>query len=549
MAITGGTPAAGVPGQSGGFYQVYWLTSQFQMIAFSETATGLAPGTYYVLVYDANFCSGFVAVTIGSGADTEAPVFDNCLTSALNAGTNQGCTAVLNLNIPSVSDNCGSVSYGISYAAGAAAPAFLPTAGTLSANGGAYTEVFGVGTTVVTLTATDAANNSNTCTFEVTVSDDDAPTALCRDITVDLDATGVATIVAADVDNGSSDHCGAVTLSIDRTSFDCTELGAQTVILTATDAQGLTAICSATVTVRDVTAPDASLVCGQTVDVFLDNTGQVTLSIADFPGVTDACGTGNITAAFAGDVTYDCSDVGNTYSVAATFTDPAGNATTCNVSVLVNSPITNSVSCGSLITLEIGSDGTTFLDASIFNDAQDPCNPVTVSFFGNLNYNCSHVGAAPTSVFAFFVTPFGSNFCEVFVEVTDPNGHCAAPLAIDPTAPEGALPHTIVEDKQLATEEELISVISPDGLLMTAFPNPVQTETTIKLSVDRATTGTLYVTDLTGRRVATLADNEVFVGERNVRWNPDYQLNNGIYWIVFASERAYPRAVRVQLMR
>ena len=38
----------------------------------------------------------------------------------------------------------------------------------------------------------------------------------------------------ADVDNGSSDNC-TFTLGLDITSFDCTNLGANTVTLTATD--------------------------------------------------------------------------------------------------------------------------------------------------------------------------------------------------------------------------------------------------------------------------------------------------------------------------
>ena len=84
-----------------------------------------------------------------------------------------------------------------------------------------YFDCTDTGTTVtVTLTATDAAGLTDTCTANVTIIDQVAPTAVCQDITVQLDATGNVTITAADVDNGSSDGCGgAVTLALTPSSL------------------------------------------------------------------------------------------------------------------------------------------------------------------------------------------------------------------------------------------------------------------------------------------------------------------------------------------
>ena len=50
------------------------------------------------------------------------------------------------------------------------------------------------------LTVTDAAGNSATCSANVIVQDNIAPVAMCQDVTVMLDSSGVATITAADVD-------------------------------------------------------------------------------------------------------------------------------------------------------------------------------------------------------------------------------------------------------------------------------------------------------------------------------------------------------------
>ena len=67
-----------------------------------------------------------------------------------------------------------------------------------------------MGTTPVTYTATDVNGNVSTCTFDVIVQDNEAPTATCvAPFTVQLDASGAATITAADINNGSTDNCTA----------------------------------------------------------------------------------------------------------------------------------------------------------------------------------------------------------------------------------------------------------------------------------------------------------------------------------------------------
>ena len=76
----------------------------------------------------------------------------------------------------------------------------------------------------VTLTITDDAGLTDDCIAIVTVQDNINPTALCQDITIQLDNTGKAIITAADIDNGSNDNC-TFTLSASQTAFDCTHVG------------------------------------------------------------------------------------------------------------------------------------------------------------------------------------------------------------------------------------------------------------------------------------------------------------------------------------
>jgi hypothetical protein len=78
------------------------------------------------------------------------------------------------------------------------------------------------------VTATDASGNTGTCSFSVTVNDTEDPTALCQDVTVQLDASGNGSTTADAVDNGSSDNCGIKSLALDITDFTCADVGERT---------------------------------------------------------------------------------------------------------------------------------------------------------------------------------------------------------------------------------------------------------------------------------------------------------------------------------
>ncbi|HAB27568.1 MAG TPA: HYR domain-containing protein, partial [Xanthomarina gelatinilytica] len=101
----------------------------------------------------------------------------------------------------------------------------------------------------------------------MTVVDNEAPTAICQDTTIYLDAAGNATLTAADIDNGSSDNCSAVTLTTSQTTFNCSDLGTLNVTLYVEDAYGNTSSCVANVTIEDSIPP--TVAC-QDITVQLD---------------------------------------------------------------------------------------------------------------------------------------------------------------------------------------------------------------------------------------------------------------------------------------
>jgi hypothetical protein len=106
-----------------------------------------------------------------------------------------------------------------------------------------------VGTNTVTLTVTDNNGNVNSATATVTVYDTIKPTVITQNITVYLDTLGQVSITPNDVNDGSSDNCSIANLSLNKSSFNCSNLGNNTVILTVTDVNGNSASDSAIVNV------------------------------------------------------------------------------------------------------------------------------------------------------------------------------------------------------------------------------------------------------------------------------------------------------------
>ena len=82
----------------------------------------------------------------------------------------------------------------------------------------------------------------------VLFTDKTAPTALCKDTTILL-LNGTVTLSPADINNGSTDECSAVTLSLSKSSFDCNTIGTNIVTLTVKDASLNTSACNAMVTI------------------------------------------------------------------------------------------------------------------------------------------------------------------------------------------------------------------------------------------------------------------------------------------------------------
>jgi len=190
-----------------------------------------------------------------------------------------------------------------------------------------------LGANSVKLIVTDNAGNQAEATVTVTVKDTTPPTAIARNLTVQLDATGRAAITAAQVNNGSGDICGIKEMSLSKSSFDCSNVGSNTVILTVIDNSGNTATAQAIVTVEDKTLPTART---KDITVTLGSTGQASITATNINnGSQDNCGIKSMSVSQG---SFNCSNIG-VNTVTLTITDNSGNVSSATATVTVEGTI------------------------------------------------------------------------------------------------------------------------------------------------------------------------------------------------------------------
>ena len=248
-----------------------------------------------------------------------------------------------------------------------------------------------LGTNDVILTASDESGNSvSAAAVTVTVTEETNPVAAVQNIQVSLDANGAATITTADVDNGSADGCSAaedLTLSINVSTFDCTNLGPNNVVLTVTDEQGNSDSATAVVTIVDDMAPT---VVAQDISVSLDANGAATITAADIEnGSSDNC-TADANLTFAINTTdFDCANLGAN-TVTLSVTDEEGNVGSATVTVTVVDDIAP-VAVANDITIEIDANGIAVLDIDDIGASTDNC-AIYEEWVNKTTFDCGDIG-------------------------------------------------------------------------------------------------------------------------------------------------------------
>ncbi len=197
------------------------FTYQWSNGANTAMISGLVAGTYCVTVTDANGCAATDCAQLLAEMDSYPPIL-NCPGNIV--GT---CGQPIQFNA-TASDDCQIA--GITYS---------------PANG----SVFPLGTSTVIATATDGSGNTSTCSFTVTIIDNQPPTVNCPSNITVTPQPGQCLTAVSYVVNGTDNCTSTATVAVNPASGTLFNIGTTTVTATATDNAGNTATCSFTVTV------------------------------------------------------------------------------------------------------------------------------------------------------------------------------------------------------------------------------------------------------------------------------------------------------------
>ena len=278
-------------------------------------------------------------------SDTIAPIISGCATDTI-ISADANCEYVMGdfTGFITAIDNCSAV-------AGEAQDIAI---GDTLAAGGPYP---------VILSITDDFNNAATCSFNITVVDNTAPTINCpNNSSVAADINCDYLIPSYDTTLNITDECSSFTYSQSIASGTILSGISSTQIISifVEDTSGNSNSCSFTITVIDTLAPTITCPGDQTLDI----NGLCQYTLPDFSGLvvaSDFCdATPFISQSIGVGVTMDSIN-----AITMTAQDSSGNSATCTFYIIPNDTVaptivcpTNDSTCNDVITFTapIGSD-------------------------------------------------------------------------------------------------------------------------------------------------------------------------------------------------
>ena len=283
--------------------------------------SGLSSGSFFGLGNtDVTFTATDTAGNTGSGTftvtvtDDEVPGVTS-LTPVTQSTDPGQCTAAVTYAAPTPTDNC-------------------PGATVALTSGPSSGSVFTVGDTDVTFTATDAAGNTGSGTFTVTVNDDEVPGVTGLTPVTQSNDPGQCTATVTYAAPTPTDNCPGVVMSLTSgpSSGSVFTVGDTDVTFTATDAAGNTGSGTFTVTVNDDEDPGVTSLTPVTQS---NDPGQCAAAVTyAAPTPTDNC-PGVVMSLTSGPSSGSVFTVGDT-DVTFTATDTAGNTGSGTFTVTVN---------------------------------------------------------------------------------------------------------------------------------------------------------------------------------------------------------------------
>ncbi len=362
-------------------------------------------------------CAFAVSVT-----DTQLPTI-TCPGNIAVANASGLCSAIVSYTTPSGTDNCSG-------------------AGTIQTLGLPSGASFPVGVTTNTFKVTDGANNTATCAFTITVTDTQLPTLLCKNVTLNLNATGQATLTIAQVNNGSFDNCGIVAFGLSQTIFSCANVGNNNVTLSGRDQGFNQGQCTAVVTVIDPILPVAKC---KNLTANLGSNGTVTVAASTVDnGSSDNC---NFTLLLTPN-TFTCSNIG-LHTVTLKATDGGGNTATCTAQVTVKDLTGPTAKCKNPTIFLDNTGHVTLTAAQVNNGSSDNCG-IALMNIDKTSFNCSEISGTQPVILS--ITDGTGNSSTCLSNVTVKDGIAPTPICENVTVSLDANGKAIVYGADLAIE-------------------------------------------------------------------------------------------------
>ena len=250
------------------------------------------------------------------------------------------------------------------------------------------------------------------------------------DFEVILDANGMATVTADQLNDGSTSSCTnetvTVTITSSNSNFTCSDLGSGNIVtLQATDSNGnvSTNNCETNVTVVDNIPPTVSC---QDVTVMANNAGEPLLVESTIVTASDDnCFVADTTINLAGINIMDlqCTPMNAELIV----TDQSGNTGTCTFMITIENdpPVAN---CNTPLSFDLDANGMfTLTPDQVNNNSTDDCSMATLNFaLDQTQFDCTDVGMN-TVVLTVTDTSGSTDTCSATVninDVTDPEAIC-----------------------------------------------------------------------------------------------------------------------------
>jgi hypothetical protein len=359
------------------------LTGSTAFTVFAQPAATLAPGaqTIFKIKFDpAVIGAALATVNInnndldespfqfdvsGSGVVDFTPPGINCPANKMVA-LNANCALLVPPVTAMVSDNCG----------GTPTQVQSPAVGTLLASGEGVTHT-------LTITATDASGNTNSCTLLLIGDDKTKPNIICppdRIINLSANCTWTVPFLTATV----SDNCGMVIQSQSPTTgtvISSSHNATHTVVITANDNRGNTKSCNVSVTVKDKTKPGITCPSGQTISL---NASCSLIVPALTATTTDNCGPVTVSQNPSAGTSLASGD-GTLHTVTMTATDAGGNSRSCQVVLTGDDTTPPVLTCPGNVMIDCADYGNSIGAYGSATSTDNCTNPPAISV--NFNYS------------------------------------------------------------------------------------------------------------------------------------------------------------------